>query len=81
MSNNTKYKGSILLELDSLVEKNPNLSMGEIFYSFLRPVFLNGKHLLDVTDEEIFVALEKAKDREGEDVEMSEEEQKEFLNK
>lgn len=77
---NAKYRGSILLELDTLVVNNPQLTMGEIFDSFLRPVFLGGNNMREATDEQIFTALEKAKEREGEDSPMTEEETKSFLN-
>jgi len=76
-----RYNALTLLELDKLVEENEDLSMGQIFYSFLRPCFLNGKHLLDATDEEIFTSIENARKREGKDEEMSTEEITEFLNK
>jgi len=60
-------KGIILNELFNLAEKMKNSTMGEVFYSFLRPAHLNGKHLLDATDSEIFQSLERA--QEIEDIE------------
>jgi hypothetical protein len=54
------YKPSIVTELFTICGNNPELTMGQIFHSFLRPKFLNEKHLTEATDEEIYIALEKA---------------------
>jgi hypothetical protein len=76
------YKSSIIAELFNLCEKNLELTMGEILYSFLRPKYLNGKRLLEASDEEIYIALEKAN---GTDLEidsvLTEEEFNEWINK
>lgn len=75
------YKNLITLEQDKLIEENQDLTMGQIYYTFLRPCFLNGKHLLDATDEEIFNSIENARKREGKEEELSTEEITEFLNR
>jgi len=74
------YKGLIQLELDKLIEENKDFTMGEIFYSFLRPCFLNGKILLDASDEDIFNSLERARKVEGTDTEMTDQEIQAFIN-
>ena len=53
-------KGAILTELFNLAENMKNSSMGEVFYSFLRPIHLNGKTLSEATDTEIYQSLERA---------------------
>ena len=60
MSEERNLRGSIINELFTLAEKMKNSTMGEIFYSFLRPTHLNGKHLIDATDTEIYQSLERA---------------------
>ena len=52
------FKGAIINQLFTAVERNPEMTMGEIFHSFLRKGFL-GKNMLEATDEEVYTALEK----------------------
>ena len=59
------YRINIPLELMKLIEEYPNNSVGELLDSFTRPRFLNGKHLTDATDEEIYNALEKSRENES----------------
>lgn len=60
------YRGSIINKLYTAAEKKPNLSVAEIFYSFLNKKSL-GKHFLEATDEELFTALENFIETEDED--------------
>ena len=55
-----KYKSSIISELFSICEEFPELTMGQILHT-LRPKNLNGKNLFESSDEEIYIALEKAR--------------------
>lgn len=52
------YKGAIINQLFEAAQKNPTMTMGELFHSFLRKGFL-GKNMLEATDEEVFTALER----------------------
>lgn len=56
---NTNYKGSIISKLFTAVESNPEMSMGEILYSFLHKDNLKGQHFFYATDLEIYNALEE----------------------
>lgn len=55
----TNYKGSILSKLFAAVEKNPDMTMGEILYSFLHKNNLKGQHFFYASDVEIYNALEE----------------------
>lgn len=52
------FKGAIINQLFEAVQKNSDMTMGEIFHSFLRKSFL-GKAMTEATDEEVYTALEK----------------------
>lgn len=52
------YKGSITAKLFTAIEKHPEMSMSEIFQSFLGKKAL-GKHFFEASDQEIYTALEK----------------------
>jgi hypothetical protein len=54
----TNYKGSIISKLFTAVENNPDMTMGEILYSFLHKENLGGKHFFYAEDKEIYNALE-----------------------
>ena len=53
------YKGAILQKIDEAIEKNPNLSVGEVLFQFLHKPQLLGKHYFYATDQEIYTSLEK----------------------
>jgi hypothetical protein len=55
----TNYKGSIVSKLFAAVENNPDMSMGEILYSFLHKDNLRGQHFFYASDIEIYNSLEK----------------------
>lgn len=75
------YKAAIITELFSMAENNPDCTMGEILYSFLRPKALNGKSLLLATDEDIYIAQEKVNSSKIKQEEpASQEEFNEWLN-
>jgi len=77
-----KYKSSIIQELYTLIDAYPNHSFGELLYEFTRQKHLNGKHLTEATDEEIYSSLEEALKRAGEtDAPMTDEEFKEWQSK
>lgn len=52
------YKGSIVSKIYNAVEQHPEMTMGEILYSFLYKKALN-KNFVEATDEEIYNSLEK----------------------
>ena len=54
----TNYKGSIISKLFAAVEGNPDMTMGEILYSFLHKDNLKGQHFFYASDIEIYNALE-----------------------
>jgi hypothetical protein len=54
----TNYKGSIISKLFTAVENNPEMTMGEILYSFLHKENLKGQHFFYATDLEIYNAVE-----------------------
>lgn len=60
------YKGAIINQLFTAVERNPDMTMGEIFHSFLRKSFL-GKATVEATDEEIYTAVEAFSHQSDED--------------
>jgi len=51
------YKGSIVNQVFAAIEKKPNLTIGELLYSFLNKKRL-GKNFVEATDEEIYTSLE-----------------------
>ena len=53
------YKGAILQKIDEAIEKNPNLSVGEVLFQFLHKPQLSGKHYFYATDQEIYTSVEK----------------------
>jgi len=53
------YKGAILQKLDEAVEKNPNMSFGEVLFQFLHKPQLKGKHYFYATNEEIYTSIEE----------------------
>lgn len=55
----TNYKGSIISKLFAAVEKNPEMTMGEILYSFLHKENLKGQHFFYATDIEIYNSIEE----------------------
>lgn len=55
----TNYKGSIISKLFTAAENNPEMTMGEILYSFLHKDNLNGKHFFHASDIEIYNAIEE----------------------
>lgn len=55
----TNYKGSIISKLFAAVEGNPEMTMGEILYSFLHKDNLKGQHFFYASDVEIYNALEE----------------------
>lgn len=52
------YKGSFLNKLLLAVDRNPEMTMGEILYSFLHKSNLKGKHFFYCTDIELYNSLE-----------------------
>lgn len=52
------YKGNFINQLYKAIEKNPDLTLGELLFSFLREQRLK-KHYFYTTDEEIYNSLEK----------------------
>lgn len=52
------YKGNFINQLYKAIEQNPDLTLGELLFSFLRESRLK-KHYFYVTDEEIYNSLEK----------------------
>ncbi len=55
----TNYKGSIISKLFTAVESNPEMTMGEILYSFLHKNNLKGQHFFYASDVEIYNAIEE----------------------
>lgn len=55
----TNYKGSIISKLYTAIENNPDMTMGEILYSFLHKDNLKGQHFFYAKDIEIYNALEE----------------------
>lgn len=55
------YKGAIMTEIYDMIEKYPNYTMGQIFMSFLRPSMVQNQSLYEVTDKQIYGAIENAK--------------------
>ena len=55
----TNYKGSIVSKLFTAVENNPDMTMGEILYSFLHKDNLKGQHFFYASDLELYNALEQ----------------------
>lgn len=55
------YKGAILNELYGLIEEFPEYTMGQILHSITRPSMINGKSLYEVSDQEIYNAIENVK--------------------
>ncbi len=55
----TNYKGSIVSKLFTAIENNPDMTMGEILYSFLHKDNLKGQHFFYASDVEIYNALEE----------------------
>ncbi len=53
------YKGSIISKMFTAVENNPDMTMGEILYSFLHKENLDNKHFFYASDKEIYNALEE----------------------
>lgn len=51
------YKGNFINQLYKAVEQNPDLTIGEILFSFLREPRLS-KHYFYATDKEIYNSLE-----------------------
>lgn len=75
-----KYKSAIISELFSICEEYPELTMGQILHS-IRPKNLNGKTLVESNDEEVYIALEKARIELSEDEPFNEDEFKEWVIK
>jgi hypothetical protein len=74
------YKSTAMQELSEMVVKYPDYTLGEIFYSFLRPKHLNGKHLVEASDEEIYTSLERAlTSEEDRDEKLTDEEFKNWI--
>ena len=74
------YKSTAMQELSEMVVKYPDYTLGEIFYSFLRPKHLNGKHLVETSDEEIYTSLERAlTSEEDRDEKLTDEEFKNWI--
>lgn len=68
-------RGSVINMLFSAAEQNPEMTMGEIFHTFLRKSALNGKHFVEATDDELYNSLEKfLKETKEEHQEMTDEE-------
>lgn len=58
------YKKIALKTFTEFVEKNPDLTIGQIFYSIVRPNNSGAKDIRDlknVSDEDMYTAIEKAK--------------------
>ena len=74
------YKSTAMQELSEMVVKYPDYTLGQIFYSFLRPKHLNGKHLVEASDEEIYTSLERAlTSEEDRDEKLTDEEFKNWI--
>jgi hypothetical protein len=52
------YKGAFLNELDTAIEMNPEMSIGNLLYSILNKQNLKGVHYFYASDEEIVTGLE-----------------------
>lgn len=52
------YKGNFINQLYKAIEKNPDLTLGELLFSFLREPRIR-KHYFYATDEEVYNSLEK----------------------
>lgn len=68
------YRNITIAELKEFALENPNYSLGDLLYSVLQPVALhNGKHsvnwLRDISDEQFFTFVEKAREIEKEEKE------------
>jgi hypothetical protein len=55
----TNYKGSIISKLFTAVENNPDMTIGEILYSFLHKENLKGQHFFYASDKDIYNSLEE----------------------
>ena len=60
------YKGNFINQLYKAIEENPDLTIGEILFSFLREPAL-GKHYFYSTDEDIYNSLIKLNKKPKED--------------
>lgn len=52
------YRASVIHEVYTLAEENPEWTIGEILHSFTRRKIL-GKSLVTATDEDLYNAIEK----------------------
>lgn len=55
---NYSITGSIVNQLFAAIQKNPEMTMGEIFHSFLNKKIL-GKNFVEASNNEIYTAIEK----------------------
>lgn len=53
------YKGVFIQKLEETIEKNYELSLGEVLFQFLHKPQIGGKHYFYATDEEIHSSLER----------------------
>jgi len=66
------YRNITIAELKEFALENPNYSFGDLLFSILQPVALhNNKHSLnwlrDISDEQFFTFVEKAREIEKEE--------------
>lgn len=76
------YKGNFINQLYKSIERNSELTLGEILFSFLREQRLE-KHYFKATDQEIYNSLEKFNKEpdEDEDVPLQDREFAEWVGK
>lgn len=60
MSNEIDYKGNTILELFSMVKKFPQYTTAELFKTIFSPKNLK-KMLLECSDEDVYAAVERAR--------------------
>lgn len=76
------YKGNFINQLYKAIEKNPELTLGEILFSFMREQRLE-KHYFHATDQEIYNSLERfnKEPNDGDDTPLQEREFAEWVGK
>lgn len=58
MKNNINYTGGFILKLEEALEKNPDMTIGEVIFSAFHRTNMNGKHYFYADDREMYTALE-----------------------
>lgn len=61
------YKNNTVRELQDFINQHPQMSLGEIFYTISRELKITNKsEFLEKEDEEMYTAVNKAKETEKE---------------